>query len=133
MAKLYLKSDEQVLKKVPLSGGTITIGRLPNNTLQIEDPAVSGHHCRIRWDADHYVIEDNDSLNGVYVNGEQVFNAKLKDGDDILVGKHFLRFEDEGVSSAHVAETTPATIQDVEMAPMVIQQAAKPASAAVAL
>jgi pSer/pThr/pTyr-binding forkhead associated (FHA) protein len=106
MAKLYLMSDDIVQQEIALSDGIVTIGRLPNNTLAMDDAAVSGHHCRIRWEIDHYLIEDNDSLNGVYVNGEQIFKAILRNGDDILVGKHFLRFDD----SDSVKTSTPESV-----------------------
>ena len=58
MAKLYLKFDQSVLKEVTLSQSATTIGRLPDNTLQIDNLAVSGHHARITWEQDHYEIED---------------------------------------------------------------------------
>ncbi len=132
MAKLYLKSEQTVLKEVALSDGVLTIGRLPNNILQIEDSAVSGHHCRIRREADHYVIEDNDSLNGIYVNGEQVFKAILKDGDDILVGIHFLHFEDSRAAadrrSAAPIEVEKPTPVDPAIAPPLAAKAAATAA-----
>ncbi len=95
MAKLYLKFDQNVLKDFTLSQGVITIGRLPDNLVQIDNLAVSGHHARIFWDTDHYVVEDNNSLNGTYVNRQRVNRAVLKDGDEILIGKHNLEFKDE--------------------------------------
>ncbi len=49
MAKLYLKFEQngQVLKEVYLSQAATTIGRLPDNSVQIDNLAVSGHHARI--------------------------------------------------------------------------------------
>src|SRR3954469_12191396 len=99
MAKLYLKDDQAVMKEFALSEAATTIGRLPDNTVQIESLAVSGHHCRIVWNNDHYVIEDNNSLNGTYVNNQRVNKAALKDDDQILIGKQILHFSD-----AHVHE-----------------------------
>jgi len=95
MAKLFLKFEQAVLKEIALSQGVITIGRLPDNVLPIDNLAVSGHHAKIYWDADHYVIEDNNSLNGTYVNNVRVSSQELKDGDSILIGKHTLAFKDE--------------------------------------
>ncbi len=94
MAKLFLKFDAAVLKEVPLTQGVVTIGRLPDNVIQIDNLAVSGHHAKIYWDQDHYIIEDNNSLNGTFVNNRRVSRAALKDGDSILVGKHTLDFKD---------------------------------------
>ncbi|HZR27656.1 MAG TPA: FHA domain-containing protein [Terriglobales bacterium] len=96
MAKLYLKFESNVLKEVPVGQkGQVTIGRLPDNVLQIDNLAVSGHHCKVYWDSDHYVIEDNSSLNGTYVNNQRVSKQMLKDNDSILVGKHIVIFRDE--------------------------------------
>ena len=50
MAKLYLKFEQngQVLKEIFLSQAATTIGRLPDNSVQIDNLAVSGHHARDR-------------------------------------------------------------------------------------
>ncbi len=95
MAKLCLKFEEAVLKEVPLSQAVVTIGRLPDNQVQIDNLAVSGHHAKIYWESDHYVVEDNGSLNGTYVNNRRVNKAVLKNEDVVLIGKHTLVFNDE--------------------------------------
>jgi predicted component of type VI protein secretion system len=95
VAKLFLKFDAAVLKEISLTQGVVTIGRLPDNVIHIDNLAVSGHHAKIYWDQDHYVIEDNNSLNGTYLNNRRVSKATLKDQDVILVGKHTLSFKDE--------------------------------------
>lgn len=96
MAKLYLKFENNTLKELPVGQGTVvTIGRLPDNVLQIDNLAVSGHHSKIYWENDHYVVEDNKSLNGTYVNNQRVGKQPLKDNDSILIGKHTILFKDE--------------------------------------
>ncbi|HEY6308298.1 MAG TPA: FHA domain-containing protein [Candidatus Angelobacter sp.] len=96
MAKLYLKFDQSVLKEVPLTQAATTIGRLPDNTLQIDNLAVSGHHAKVYWNDGHYVIEDLGSLNGTYVNNKRVGQATLIHGDQVLIGKHVVEFKNEG-------------------------------------
>ena len=98
MAKLYLKFEQsgQVLKEVVLTQAATTIGRLPDNIVQIDNLAVSGHHARITWEQDHYVVEDLGSLNGTYVNNERVGKATLKHGDQVKIGKHLVEFKHEG-------------------------------------
>lgn len=96
MAKLYLKFDSSVLKEITLSQAPASIGRLPDNTVQIDNLAVSGHHARITWDKDHYEIEDLGSLNGTYVNNERVGKAKLRHCDLVRIGKHEIEFKNEG-------------------------------------
>jgi len=108
MAKLFLKFEQAVLKEVTLSQGVLTIGRLPDNVIPIDNLAVSGHHAKIYWDSDHYVIEDNNSLNGTYVNNVRVSRQQLKDGDNVLIGKHTLAFKDEWHSDRPNQRTVPA-------------------------
>jgi hypothetical protein len=106
MAKLILRFEQNILREVGLREGEVTIGRLPDNVLQIDNLAVSGHHARIYLDQDHYVVEDLGSLNGTYVNNQRVGKSTLKSGDQITVGKHLLQFKDEGqrASTAPPAE-----------------------------
>jgi predicted component of type VI protein secretion system len=94
VAKLFLKFEQAVLKEVPLSQGVVTIGRLPDNLIHVDNLAVSGHHAKIYWDQDKYVIEDNNSLNGTFVNNRRVSKSALKDDDVILIGKHTVTFKD---------------------------------------
>ena len=94
-AKLSLKFYESVLREVVLSGGVVTIGRQPDCLLQIDNPVVSGHHARIFWEDNHYVVEDNESFNGTYVNNRSVSKAVLSDGDVIVIGKHRIEFHSE--------------------------------------
>jgi pSer/pThr/pTyr-binding forkhead associated (FHA) protein len=94
-AKLSLKFYDNVLREVALSGGVVTIGRQPDNLLQIDNAIVSGHHARIFWENNHYVLEDNESFNGTYLNNRSVSRAVLSDGDVIVIGKHRIEFHSE--------------------------------------
>jgi predicted component of type VI protein secretion system len=103
MAKLTLTFQERVLREIVPTGGVITIGRQPDNTLCIDNPAVSGHHAKVYWEADGYVVEDMESFNGTYVNNERIAKVGLRDGDVVLIGKHTVHFhaeENEHIPSA---------------------------------
>lgn len=91
-AKLSLRFHERVLREVALTGGVVTIGRQPDNLLRIDNPIVSGHHAKIYWENDRYVLEDNESFNGTYLNNRRIRKAVLKDGDVVLIGKHVVAF-----------------------------------------
>jgi pSer/pThr/pTyr-binding forkhead associated (FHA) protein len=95
MAELFLKFEDRVLQEILLSGGTVTIGRQPDNVFRIDNPAVSGHHAKVYAEGDHYVIEDVESFNGTYVNGQRISKAVLKHGDNATIGKHTIEFRDE--------------------------------------
>ena len=138
MAKLYLRYEQSLLKEVTLTNAPCTIGRLPDNTIQIDNLAVSGHHAKIHWDQDifKYIIEDNNSLNGTYVNGTRVVRQVLNDGDTILVGKHTLGFEHRdgrptvGFPAAQSAPPVPKLEQTVMLDTKRMKEMIAPAPAA---
>jgi adenylate cyclase len=72
-----------------------TLGRHPDNSIQVLDRIVSKEHSRITLGpSGRYVIRDVGSLNGTYVNGVKVDEAQLKHGDQLGLGNTLLRFED---------------------------------------
>ena len=92
MALLTLKFKELVITEFQLAGESKTIGREPSNDIVVENLLVSSHHARIDPAGKDYVITDLQSKNGTFVNGERVTSNKLKNGDQILIGKHLLVF-----------------------------------------
>ena len=77
----------------PLSGRTfyldesrVSIGRLESNDIRLEDLYVSRRHSLIRNEGDEYIIEDLNSANGTYLNGERVNAGSLKEGSIIQIG-----------------------------------------------
>lgn len=95
MAKLVLKFENTTLKQFPLTQGGATIGRLPDNDIVIDNPAVSGHHAHVVWEFNHFVLEDTKSFNGTFINDQRVTRQPLNDNDNILIGKHTLTFSAE--------------------------------------
>jgi adenylate cyclase len=63
-----------------------SVGRHPNNTVQVLDRIVSKEHCHIDLVNGRYVLRDLGSLNGTYVNGERVHERPLFTGDEITMG-----------------------------------------------
>jgi hypothetical protein len=136
VAKLYLKFEQAVLKEVALSQGVVTIGRLPDNLIHVDNLAVSGHHAKIYWDQDKYVIEDNNSLNGTYLNNRRISKAALKDEDQILIGKHTIAFKDEwheGPGAGAPAEKAGPALPKMEATMVLDTKKAKEMMAAAAL
>jgi predicted component of type VI protein secretion system len=85
--------------------GAVTIGRLPDNKVVVDNPAVSAHHARIVRQDDACVVEDLDSRNGTFVNGQRITRHTLQHGDEVLVGKHKVLFD---VSSDDEPAVVPA-------------------------
>lgn len=90
MPKLILKFEAAVLKEVLVGGQPVTIGRAPDNDIQIDNLAVSSHHARVLAEDNKLFVEDLNSLNGTFVNNQRIQRVQLKQGDQVLIGKHHL-------------------------------------------
>ena len=112
MSKLILQFEGVVLKEFGI-GSAVTIGRLPDNTVIIENPAVSGHHARVIRDGDAVILEDLESTNGTFVNDKHVTRQTLKHGDVILVGKHRLFFDSEAAAEAPAIDAQPSALKNL--------------------
>jgi chromosome segregation ATPase len=77
---------------VHVLGRKTTIGRTPDNDLQIDTKFISRHHAVILAAPAHTIIEDLNSTNGVMVNGRRIRRHPLKDGDMVAIGKTQFRF-----------------------------------------
>ena len=103
MSRLVLMFEAAPLKEVPLGTRPVTIGRAPDNDIQIDNLAVSNYHARVYVEAGSLVVEDLNSLNGSFLNDIRVERAMLKDGDAILIGKHEI-FVDQAHDAAHAED-----------------------------
>lgn len=70
------------------------IGRSPQSAIFLNDMTVSRLHAHIRREGARYVIHDNNSYNGVWVNNENVESKVLEHGDFIQIGTFCLRYEE---------------------------------------
>jgi len=89
-APLFIRTGESEV--VHVLGRKTTIGRTPENDVQIDAKYISRHHAVILAERTHTIIEDLNSTNGVIVNGRRVMRQALKDGDIVLIGKAPFRF-----------------------------------------
>jgi pSer/pThr/pTyr-binding forkhead associated (FHA) protein len=104
MARLFLSLDNQVLAEYNMTKERYTIGRLPDNDVRIDNPAVSGHHSLIINILNDSFLEDLNSTNGTYVNGKLIKKHALQHGDVITIGHHQLRFSDQQETEAEQDE-----------------------------
>jgi pSer/pThr/pTyr-binding forkhead associated (FHA) protein len=71
-----------------------TIGRSPDCGIFLDDVTVSRKHAVLRQRNGDFVVEDQGSLNGTFVNRKRVESAQLEDGDELQIGKYRLTFLD---------------------------------------
>lgn len=71
-----------------------TLGRHPNNTVQVLDRIVSKEHCHLdSIEGGRFILRDLGSLNGTFVNGERVTERILNPGDEIVLGSTRIIFD----------------------------------------
>jgi hypothetical protein len=89
---LLFEFDDLVVAAVPPlhSSEELTVGRLPDSDLVVDDPSVSKRHAVLHWDAKsaQAKVEDQGSSNGTYLNGKPVLHGgmPLRDGDLVRFG-----------------------------------------------
>lgn len=98
MPRLILSMDGLVLKEMVLEKERTTIGRKPHNDIQIDNLAISGDHAAIVTILNDAFLEDMNSTNGTYVNGQPVKKHVLQSNDVIELGKYRLKYLSDGTS-----------------------------------
>jgi len=73
-----------------LTNGIHKIGRLDDKEIILDDVTVSRNHGYITVDENNLTIADEESTNGIFVNGELIKESKLTSGTRIQIGKFFL-------------------------------------------
>ncbi|MDD5241461.1 MAG: FHA domain-containing protein [Sulfuricella sp.] len=135
MSKLLVYLDGNLVGEQRLDRERIMIGRKPDNDLQLAHDAVSGNHAAIVTIRNDSFLEDLDSTNGTKVNGKSIKKCLLRDGDEIKLARHVLKYvfepleikpeDDTSVSDArhHLenlaqsANDTPPTHKDLKQTP----------------
>jgi len=108
MAKLILSLEGSVIRELTLDKERITIGRKPQNDIQIENLAVSSEHACIVTILNDSFLEDLGSTNGTLVNGNPIKKHILQNNDLIEIGKYKLKFVNDG------PVVTQTTVEDFE-------------------
>ncbi len=92
MLNIELDYQGKTLTTFETENEQISIGRNPKNDIQIDNPAVSNSHAVVKKVMNTYFIEDLGSTNGTFVNEKKIDKYELLDGDEVIVGKHSLKF-----------------------------------------
>jgi pSer/pThr/pTyr-binding forkhead associated (FHA) protein len=96
VASLVVRSGPQAGSTFPLSDPLTRLGRHPDSEIMLDDITVSRRHADIVRDEQGYTVRDAGSLNGTYVNLERVDETRLRQGDELQIGKFRLVFFELG-------------------------------------
>ncbi len=93
-ASLVVEQGDATPPKIHLKAGKdVLIGRQPDADLVINDNLASAQHARIRFLEGGFTIADNNSTNGMFVNGHRVERVRLQDNDRIAIAGVTLVFK----------------------------------------
>lgn len=96
MPKLIVKSGPNAGKEFVLTDKPFTVGRMPDNDLELRDSLVSRKHSEVRRNGSSFLVSDLGSSNGTFVNSRKVEKPQpLNEGDEVLIGDTVLVFRDE--------------------------------------
>jgi len=134
MPKLLLMHDGAVIREYPLDKERMSVGRRPSNDIQLDDQTVSGTHA-VFLVLHHVYVEDQNSTNGVLLNGKRVGKRQLEHGDIVRIGRHELKFIDDKAQDFERtviinAATTPAPKMNTASAPSAGEKTVPTAAAA---
>lgn len=104
MARLILSLDGTVLKEFSLDRERTSIGRRPHSDIHIDNLAISGEHALITCSLGDAILQDLDSTNGTFVNGQTIKKHLLVDGDVIGLGKYRLKYFSEATTLTRRAD-----------------------------
>jgi len=109
-------SESEGRREWPLKAVT-RLGRAADNDIQLASPRASSYHAVIRREGGRWVIEDNQSTNGTYVNGRRITRATLREDDTIAIGGLSLTFRTQvppGTSTIFLAGEAPSEVEPGE-------------------
>lgn len=89
---LIVKRGPNAGSKFLLGSEVTSCGRHPDSDIFLDDITVSRRHAEIRRAGDSFIVRDVGSLNGTYLNRERIEEGRLRNGDELQVGKFKLVF-----------------------------------------
>ncbi len=107
---LIINEGEKAGQRWAIEKAEIVIGRGSECDLLIPERQVSRQHVRIRRNDGIYVLEDLDSKNGTWINGQQIKGTRtLHDGDEIQIALavKMLFLESEATAPIKAGDTAP--------------------------
>lgn len=108
MATLVFHLEEGQSMSHVLEQGTTTVGRHPDSIIVLDSPSVSGHHAIIEVNENGCLVSDQQSSNGTRLNGVNVEEALMKDGDRIAFGDVQAIFYEGDVTASEAFPETAA-------------------------
>ncbi|MDL5053674.1 FHA domain-containing protein [Oscillatoria laete-virens NRMC-F 0139] len=111
MPKILVTNTEFKDKEYDLKDESVSIGRMEDNQIELSEASLSSHHALLnRHESGNYLLKDNGSTNGTYLNGEKLTGEKLlKNGDKIRFGQLMCDYHSEIAVEEPAVEPTESS------------------------
>ena len=91
---ILVRLGGRAIETFTVTAARVTIGRSPDCDIFLDDVTVSRLHAVLECGGDGCRLADNESLNGTFLNRRRVEEARLRDADEVQIGKYRLTFID---------------------------------------
>jgi pSer/pThr/pTyr-binding forkhead associated (FHA) protein len=124
MIRISVYYDGKAVNEFEQAAGDkeITIGRAPGCSVRLDEASVSRLHAVIRHQGNSWILERKASFGAVLMNGQEVENARLEGGEEVVIGKFSLRIDVQGDAAAATADPPAETQQSASSVPSVYQE-----------
>lgn len=93
MPYLVMYTERNMGKRLDLSESKVTVGRSPEADITVDDKRVSKVHCTLQYQKGCIMVEDNNSTNGTFLNGQRIDKASVTTGALLQVGGTVMKIE----------------------------------------
>jgi len=114
MASVTVTFGGELVGEFPVDKPVVVVGREATCEIHIDNLGVSRTHCQFIKRGNAYVLQDMNSANGTYVNGKRVGEHYLNDGDEILIGKHTMKYSAHGQVASEQAGQAAAAGDEIQ-------------------
>ena len=108
---------------IPLLKTELLVGRRESCDIVLRFANVSAHHCQLECEGGYWYIQDQNSRNGVKVNGRKVQRKRLDPGDQLSIAKHQYHIEYSPEDNGAVGPPPPEDDADNIMSQSLLQRA----------
>jgi pSer/pThr/pTyr-binding forkhead associated (FHA) protein len=114
--RLIVKRSNQIVNELTFDSTPIYIGRKAGVQVVLSDMAVSREHAMITITGDNWIVEDLDSANKTYLNGEATHKAAIKSGDVLKIAGFTIEVDLKDIAVEETASDDTAAMEATEAA-----------------
>ncbi|MEE3078822.1 MAG: FHA domain-containing protein [Bdellovibrionota bacterium] len=117
MSIVLLIKGPQSTESIEIQNGTFTLGRSRKSDIKVDDDQISGNHISITLRDSSLSVQDNESTNGTFLNGNKLDSQEVSFGinDEIQIGKTYISLDKTSLNAAELKIFTEASKDKAEM------------------